>query len=176
MLLPACQYCFGRRLELSKCFRCIVHSEHPRRSRRPLCYWYASAPLVRGMPRTKGADTYPWRPNAPTLPQHTNNTARTHQHTNSSAAHDLFNDPTKPGWPPTKNWVAPNKKAGLASTKGWAPLHRGAQPSDLYQVGIERRAHSHSMVAGGFEVTSKTTRFTSGTELVMRVEIRARTS
>ena len=36
--------------------------------------------------------------------------------------------------------------------------------------------HSHSMVAGGLEVTSRTTRLTSGTELVMRVEMRARTS
>ena len=36
--------------------------------------------------------------------------------------------------------------------------------------------YSHSMVAGGLDVTSKTTRFTSATELVMRVEMRARTS
>ena len=36
--------------------------------------------------------------------------------------------------------------------------------------------HSHSMVAGGLEVTSRTTRLTSGTELVLRVEMRARTS
>ena len=37
-------------------------------------------------------------------------------------------------------------------------------------------AHSHSMVPGGLEVQSSTTRLTSGTELVMRVEMRARTS
>ena len=40
----------------------------------------------------------------------------------------------------------------------------------------QRARHSHSMVAGGLEVTSRTTRLTSGTELVMRVEMRARTS
>ncbi len=37
-------------------------------------------------------------------------------------------------------------------------------------------AHSHSMVPGGLEVQSSTTRLTSGTVLVMRVEMRASTS
>ena len=37
-------------------------------------------------------------------------------------------------------------------------------------------SHSHSMVPGGLLVTSSTTRFTSGTSLVMRVEMRSRTS
>ena len=37
-------------------------------------------------------------------------------------------------------------------------------------------AHSHSMVPGGLEVQSSTTRLTSGTALVMRVEMRASTS
>ena len=36
--------------------------------------------------------------------------------------------------------------------------------------------HSHSIVPGGLLVTSRTTRLTSGTSLVMRVEIRASTS
>ena len=36
--------------------------------------------------------------------------------------------------------------------------------------------HSHSMVPGGLLVQSSTTRLTSGTELVIRLEIRARTS
>src|SRR5699024_4759149 len=36
--------------------------------------------------------------------------------------------------------------------------------------------HSHSMVPGGLLVTSRTTRFTSGTSLVMRVEIFSSTS
>jgi hypothetical protein len=34
-------------------------------------------------------------------------------------------------------------------------------------------AHSHSMVPGGLLVTSRTTRLTSGTSLVIRVETRA---
>ena len=36
--------------------------------------------------------------------------------------------------------------------------------------------HSHSMVPGGFDVTSSTTRFTPLTSLVMRFEMRASTS
>ena len=36
--------------------------------------------------------------------------------------------------------------------------------------------HSHSMVPGGLLVTSRTTRLTSATSLVMRVEMRASTS
>ena len=43
--------------------------------------------------------------------------------------------------------------------------------------GVRRRpAHSHSMVPGGLLVTSRTTRLTSRTSLVMRVEILASTS
>lgn len=43
---------------------------------------------------------------------------------------------------------------------------------------IERELlrHSHSMVAGGFDVTSSTTRLTSRTSFVMRFEIFASTS
>ena len=37
-------------------------------------------------------------------------------------------------------------------------------------------AYSHSMVPGGFDVTSSTTRFTPATSLVIRFEIRASTS
>jgi hypothetical protein len=37
-------------------------------------------------------------------------------------------------------------------------------------------AHSHSMVPGGFEVMSRVTRLISRTSLVIRVEIRSRTS
>ncbi|PKW12801.1 hypothetical protein A8926_0291 [Saccharopolyspora spinosa] len=36
--------------------------------------------------------------------------------------------------------------------------------------------HSHSMVPGGLEVTSRVTRLTSATSLVIRVEIRSSTS
>lgn len=42
--------------------------------------------------------------------------------------------------------------------------------------GARREGHSHSMVPGGLLVTSSTTRLTSATSLVMRVEIRARVS
>ncbi len=37
-------------------------------------------------------------------------------------------------------------------------------------------SHSHSMVAGGFDVMSYTTRLMPGTSLTMRVEMAARTS
>ena len=40
----------------------------------------------------------------------------------------------------------------------------------------DSRDHSHSMVPGGLLVTSSTTRLTSGTSLVIRVEIRSSTS
>lgn len=40
----------------------------------------------------------------------------------------------------------------------------------------QRENHSHSMVPGGFEVTSSTTRLTSRTSFVMRLEILASTS
>ena len=42
--------------------------------------------------------------------------------------------------------------------------------------GATRPAHSHSMVPGGLLVMSSTTRLTSRTSLVIRVEIRASTS
>lgn len=38
------------------------------------------------------------------------------------------------------------------------------------------KAHSHSIVPGGFDVTSSTTRLTSRTSLVMRLEIFESTS
>ena len=44
---------------------------------------------------------------------------------------------------------------------------------DLSALG---RTYSHSMVAGGFELTSYTTRFTPSTSLMIRVDIRASTS
>jgi hypothetical protein len=48
-------------------------------------------------------------------------------------------------------------------------------------LGAERphkptRSYSHSMVPGGLLVMSSTTRLTSGTSLVMRVEMRSSTS
>src|SRR3546814_3009617 len=41
---------------------------------------------------------------------------------------------------------------------------------------VPSRRHSHSMVPGGFEVTSSVTRLTSATSLVIRVEIFSSTS
>lgn len=41
---------------------------------------------------------------------------------------------------------------------------------------VPRQVYSHSIVAGGLDVTSRTTRFTSRTSFVMRVEIRSSTS
>ena len=41
---------------------------------------------------------------------------------------------------------------------------------------VKSSSHSHSMVPGGLLVTSSTTRLTSGTSLVTRVEILASTS
>ena len=40
----------------------------------------------------------------------------------------------------------------------------------------DRPAHSHSIVPGGFDVTSSTTRLTPSTSFVMRFEILASTS
>ena len=56
-----------------------------------------------------------------------------------------------------------------------------AFPTTTVDGGAQNRrselvAHSHSMVPGGLLVTSSTTRLTSGTSLVIRVEILARTS
>ena len=42
--------------------------------------------------------------------------------------------------------------------------------------GLAAAAYSHSMVPGGLLVMSSTTRLTSGTSLVMRVEMRSSTS
>ncbi|WP_447643448.1 LapA family protein [Nocardioides zeae] len=50
---------------------------------------------------------------------------------------------------------------------------RGSATADLRPAG---RPHSHSMVPGGLLVTSSTTRLTSATSLVMRVEMRSSTS
>ena len=69
-----------------------------------------------------------------------------------------------------KSPILIHKQAPASSHKtGTRPGHQSARSA------LDER-HSHSMVAGGLEVTSRTTRLTSGTELVMRVEMRARTS
>lgn len=52
----------------------------------------------------------------------------------------------------------------------------GHLPTVLGAVGLRLFFHSHSIVPGGLDVQSSTTLLTSGTEFVMRVEMRARTS
>ena len=60
----------------------------------------------------------------------------------------------------------------------------GRTPSDVASASVARRLqrrrparrYSHSMVPGGLLVTSSTTRLTSGTSLVMRLEMCASTS
>ena len=57
-----------------------------------------------------------------------------------------------------------------------AQLNRGPPTVAAASAGGQPARYSHSMVAGGFEVASSTTRFTPATSLVIRVEIRANTS
>lgn len=52
--------------------------------------------------------------------------------------------------------------------------HTGPRIHGIQQSGL--LPYSHSMVPGGLDVTSSTTRFTSRTSLVIRVEIRSSTS
>ncbi len=66
-------------------------------------------------------------------------------------------------WPARQQPVSPRRPFG--------PLGRGDRP-----VLADGGGYSHSMVPGGLLVTSRATRLTSGTSLVMRVEIRAITS
>src|SRR5260370_40413020 len=74
---------------------------------------------------------------------------------------------------------------GFRDYAGFEPAARGrwrARRGDAWRArGTHHRRsvkvfYSHSMVAGGLLVMSRTTRLTSGTSLVTRVEIRARTS
>ena len=64
---------------------------------------------------------------------------------------------------------SPRAQRGPASA-----LHRRGLAGGGLSLRLAR--HSHSMVPGGLLVQSSTTRLTSGTELVIRLEIRARTS
>lgn len=68
----------------------------------------------------------------------------------------------------------------------WLPFWRSnAQPSDtsrliasltFTQYSLEALNYSHSIVAGGLLVMSRTTRLMPGTSLTMRLEMRSRTS
>ena len=61
------------------------------------------------------------------------------------------------------------QRAGLAGPVGPPAGRAAVGPAGR----LSRRGYSHSMVPGGLLVTSSTTRLTSGTSLVIRVEIRA---
>ena len=65
--------------------------------------------------------------------------------------------------------MSPEKK----QSKSW-PLSKKETRTPLKTKGIRVSGyHSHSMEAGGFVVTSKTTRLAWGTSLTMRAETRA---
>src|SRR5215471_4240553 len=49
--------------------------------------------------------------------------------------------------------------------------HRGGEPVDEVGTQAQARTYSHSIVAGGFDVTSSTTRFSPGISFTMRAEI-----
>ena len=75
---------------------------------------------------------------------------------------------TARGQQPARWWLG---ATAVTSTSATAPPQRPAPG-----VGAAGSRYSHSMVPGGLLVTSSTTRLTSGTSLVIRVEMRARTS
>ena len=76
---------------------------------------------------------------------------------------------TNSQYPPTDN-----VKRMLAAGAGQLTHGVGVRPEDgLHDLLI---SYSHSMVPGGLLVTSSTTRLTSATSLVIRVEIRSSTS
>src|SRR5690606_15260732 len=80
------------------------------------------------------------------------------------------------GCPPARRWEGPEPERtavredeGGARQRSW----RAPQPSPP----LEHPApHSHSMVPGGFDVMSYTTRFTPRTSLMIRDETRPRSS
>lgn len=76
----------------------------------------------------------------------------------------------------TRSIRTPLSPQFTASLLSWLSDLRLRQPNSAFVCTFQAVAHSHSIVAGGLEVTSRTTRFTSGTVFVMRVEILASTS
>ena len=70
------------------------------------------------------------------------------------------------------------RRAGSGAAVSEFSLPELDNPAGIFvlECGGRTGRYSHSMVAGGLEVTSSTTRLTSRTSLVMRVEIRASTS
>ena len=80
-------------------------------------------------------------------------------------------DAPQDGPPPTAGPRPAGRRSGTPRRRPTRRRPRRATPP----AGVSG-AHSHSMVPGGLLVTSSTTRLTSGTSLVIRVEIRAITS
>lgn len=71
-----------------------------------------------------------------------------------------------------------NSNCHSTDSKGEVPraTARGTSPHTASTPLDGGRAYSHSIVPGGFDVTSSTTRFTSGTWFVILFEMRASTS
>lgn len=70
------------------------------------------------------------------------------------------------------------KRAAIATknAKAGPPENGGRLSASREGARGLRGAYSHSMVPGGLDVMSRTTRLTSATSLVMRVEMRSSTS
>ena len=111
----------------------------------------------------------------------------THRASNASPAGPRRPPTTEPRparrRPPTATAAAPGSprtvaRRGRGPTRASraAPPSRGGLDTARTWALSRRSGHSHSMVPGGLLVTSRTTRLTSRTSLVMRVEIFASTS
>ena len=66
------------------------------------------------------------------------------------------------------------EKAPIPASRRKSTRH--AEEKGAFASARRRNSYSHSIVPGGLLVTSSTTLLTSGTSLVMRVEMRSRTS
>ena len=88
-----------------------------------------------------------------------------------SPAHCLARQPAPP-------LTRTDRRAGSRSPQAQQGPANALHRRGLAGGGLSFRLahHSHSMVPGGLLVQSSTTRLTSGTELVIRLEMRARTS
>ena len=76
----------------------------------------------------------------------------------------------------SKSLLVENAPCGIPSS---ISRSEGSEPPFNPTVGLCAglpAGHSHSMVPGGFEVTSKATRFTPSTSLMMRVDILSESS
>ena len=84
--------------------------------------------------------------------------------------------PSRPvaGLTPTRTGRHAGSRLPRAGQGPAGASHRRGPAGDGLSLRLAR--HSHSMVPGGLLVQSSTTRLTSGTELVIRLEMRARTS